>query len=72
MRERTVYFSPKRLAREAQKRERQITAAKPIASGQRVLTQEEEADSIRRRWMRREGAMPCPAEPHAVPAPTTS
>jgi hypothetical protein len=72
MRERIIYFSPKRLAREAQKRERQIIAAKPIAREQKALTQEEEADSIRRRWMRREGAMPCPAEPHAVPAPTMS
>lgn len=72
MRERTVYFSPKRLAREAQKRERQSAAARPIASEQKALTQEEEADSIRRRWMRREGAMPCPADPYDAPALTTS
>jgi hypothetical protein len=72
MRERIIYFSPKRLAREAQKRERQNLAAKPIAREQKALTQEEEADRIRRRWMRREGVMPCPVQPHAAPTQTMS
>lgn len=66
MRERIIYISPKRLQREARNRERRTKAAKPTAREQKLLTMEEQADRIRRRWMPRdEGAPPWYPDPVA-------